>query len=76
MEANRGSPSRLSNIAEQIIDGASALSPGAWTHLAVTMAGGVGTLYVNGVAVGTNNAMTFQPSGMGGTTQNYLGKSQ
>lgn len=77
--ANGGKPRfaiKISNSAEQIIDGASALSPGAWTHLAVTMAGGVGTLYVNGVAVGTNNAMTFQPSGMGGTTQNYLGKSQ
>jgi fibronectin type 3 domain-containing protein len=77
--ANGGKPRfaiKISNSAEQGIDSAVAMSPGVWTHLAVTLSGSTGTLYVNGVAVGTNSAMTFQPSGMGSTTQNYLGKSQ
>lgn len=67
---------KINNSAEQIIDAADALSTGIWTHLAVTVSGTTGTLYVNGVTVGTNTAMTFKPSGMGNTTQNYLGKSQ
>jgi fibronectin type 3 domain-containing protein len=67
---------KISNSAEQQIDGPSALATDVWTHIAVTLSGDTGTLYVNGVAVGTNNAMTFNPSGMGSTTQNYLGKSQ
>jgi len=67
---------KISNSAEQLIDGPSALSTGVWTHIAVTVSGSTGTLYIDGAAVGTNNAMTFRPSGMGNTTQNYLGKSQ
>jgi len=77
--ANGGKPRfaiKISNSAEQVIDAADALATGVWTHLAVTLSGTTGTLYVNGVAVGTNTAMTFKPSSMGGTTQNYLGKSQ
>jgi len=67
---------KINNSAEQIIDAPDILATGVWTHLAVTLSGNTGTLYINGVAVGTNNAMTFKPSGMGNTTQNYLGKSQ
>jgi beta-xylosidase len=62
--------------AEQRIDGFAALPVGVWTHVAVTVAGSIGTLYVNGVAVGTNTAMTFKPSNLGSTNLNYLGKSQ
>lgn len=40
------------------------------------MAGSVGTLYVNGVAVGTNSAMTTVPFRLGSTDQNCLGRSQ
>jgi hypothetical protein len=44
--------------------------------VAVTLSGSTGTLYVNGAAVGTNNAMTLSPYSLGSTTQNYIGKSQ
>ena len=61
--------------AEQVINGP-ALTVGVWTHLAVTLSGNVATLYVNGVAYATNNAMTSHPAALGSTTTNYLGKSQ
>jgi endoglucanase len=60
---------------EQQING-TALTLGTWTHVAVTMVGGVGTLYINGLAVGTNPGMTLNPSSLGATTNNYIGKSQ
>ena len=61
---------------EQQIDGPAALATGTWTHVAVTLSGSTGILYLNGVASGTNTAMSFKPSSLGNTTQNYLGKSQ
>ncbi|HXM54209.1 MAG TPA: LamG domain-containing protein [Candidatus Dormibacteraeota bacterium] len=61
---------------EQRIDGTSALSTGAWHHVAVTLSGGVGILYVDGVEVGRNSAMTLKPSSLGSTTQNWIGRSQ
>ena len=60
---------------EQEINGP-ALTANVWTHVAVTLSGNVGTLYVNGVAAATNAAMTFHPTNLGYTNQNYLGKSQ
>jgi hypothetical protein len=61
---------------EQQITGPSALSSGVWNHIAVTLNGNTGILYVNGTAVATNNAMTLKPSTLGGTANNYLGRSQ
>jgi len=61
---------------EQRINGVSALPAGAWTHVAVTLNGSLGILYVNGVEVGRNNAMTLTPSSLGNTNQNYIGRSQ
>ena len=45
-------------------------------HIAVTLAGNAGILYLDGVPVGTNNAITLKPSSLGNTSNNYLGKSQ
>ena len=61
---------------EQKIDGQSALATGTWSHVVVTWSGNTGILYVNGVEVGRNSAMTLNPSSLGTTTKNYLGRSQ
>jgi len=67
---------RTPSIGEQIIDGTAALPTGSWQHVAVVLNGATGTLYVNGVQVGQNTGMTLNPSSLGATNQNYIGKAQ
>lgn len=62
--------------AEQRINAPSALPTGVWTHVAVTLAGGVGILYVNGVEVARTSGMTVTPTNLGSTNQNWIGRSQ
>ena len=45
-------------------------------HLAVTLSGTRGTLYVDGTAAGSSDAIAFAPFQLGSTTQNWLGRSQ
>lgn len=54
---------------------APALPVGVWTHLAVSLSGDTGKLYVNGLPVATNTALTINPVDLGAKF-NYLGKSQ
>jgi DUF1680 family protein len=61
---------------EQRINAPAALPAGAWTHVAVTLSGGLGVLYLNGAEVARNAAITVRPTDLGGTTQNWLGRSQ
>lgn len=59
--------------AEQRIDAPAALPTGAWTHVAVTSTGTLGVLYVNGVEVARNTALTIRPAN---TTATWIGRSQ
>ena len=64
------------NGSEQVMDGPAALPTGGWQHVAVTLSGTTGKLYLNSALVQTNTSMTLNPSSMGSTNQNYVGKSQ
>jgi hypothetical protein len=61
---------------EQRLNATSALPLNTWSHLAVTLSGTTGTLYVNGTAVATNTAMTLHPASLGSTANNWIGRSQ
>jgi hypothetical protein len=52
------------------------LPTGVWKHVAVTLQGDTGILYVDAQPVATNANLTLNPSDLGYTTLNYLGKSQ
>ncbi len=61
---------------EQRIDAPAPLPTGRWVHVAVTLHGSLGTIYVDGEPVGRNDAMFISPMRLGPTTQNWIGRSQ
>jgi len=61
---------------EQAIAAQAALPTGRWVHLAVTLSGQTGILYVDGQEAGRNDALTLTPFQLGATTRNWLGRSQ
>ncbi|GHE68490.1 hypothetical protein GCM10014715_22730 [Streptomyces spiralis] len=62
--------------AEDVVDAAAPLPVGRWIHVALTLGGGTGVLYVDGAEAGRNAAMVSGPLLLGATTRNYLGRSQ
>ena len=63
----------------QTINSPSELTPNVWHHIAIVLPAGTtytGTLYIDGIAVATNTAMTLHASDLGATSNNYLGRSQ
>lgn len=48
----------------------------AWHHVGVVLNGNVGQLYLDGVQVAANTAMTLDPLNLGATTSNWFGRSQ
>jgi alpha-L-arabinofuranosidase B-like protein/concanavalin A-like lectin/glucanase superfamily protein/lamin tail-like protein len=68
--------STAGNGVEQQINAPGTLPLNTWSHVAVTLSGNTGTLYVNGQPVGTNTSMTLTPAALGATTQNWIGRSQ
>jgi hypothetical protein len=61
---------------EQQLTGGGQLPLDTWSHVAVTLSGNTGTLYLNGNPVATNPNMTLDPADLGNTDQNWLGRSQ
>lgn len=61
---------------EQFVDGQAALPTCEWVHVTFTLSGRVGTLYVNGKAVGSNPAMDIPPFQIGNLSRNFIGRSQ
>ncbi len=63
------------NGAEQQINAPFALPTNSWCHVAVTLDGSKGLLYLNGIPVATNNNLTIRPWQILAKT-NYIGHSQ
>ncbi|CAF0968211.1 unnamed protein product [Didymodactylos carnosus] len=61
---------------EQVIDATAVFPTRQWVHIAVTLSDRVGTIYVNGVAVGSNPTIDFPPFQLGATPNNWIGRSQ
>ena len=60
---------------EQVINAPSAMPTGSWCHVAVTLDGTNGLLYLNGQPVGTNSSLTIRPWQTLARSNN-VGKSQ
>lgn len=69
---------RTSTVSEQYVSSSSILSAGVPVHVVVTLNDATDTvrLFINGVQVDQNPAVTLKPSDLGYTMENWLGRSQ
>ena len=61
---------------EQQINGNAALPLNQWAHVAVTLEGTTGTMYVDGQVAGTNTGMTLNPASLDNPGNRWIGRSQ
>jgi hypothetical protein len=61
---------------EQRIDSSVRFATGRWVHVAVTLSGAKGSLYLDGALVGENPRVDFPPFTLGPTPRNWIGRSQ
>lgn len=61
--------------AEKGINGTAPLPLNTWSHVAVTLAGGTATMYVNGAVAGSVGGVTQSPATFGAMANNWLGRS-
>ncbi|KAK8058475.1 Secreted protein [Apiospora phragmitis] len=61
---------------EQQINGKTALPVKEWVHIAVTLEGTSGILYLDGQVAGTNTAMTLNPTSLDNPGNRWIGRSQ
>lgn len=64
----------IKNGIEQYVE-TSALPTGVWQHVAVTLSGNTGRIYINGSLAASSAGMTLNPSSFK-PANNYIGKSQ
>jgi len=72
----RFSLTKSGNCCEQQLTGGGQLPLNTWSHVAVTLSGTTGSLYLDGKLVATNPNMTLNPAALGGTDQDWIGRSQ
>jgi hypothetical protein len=77
LTANSGSNLRFAvkNGGDEQVLNTSTLAANQWVHIAITLKGNTGRLYVNGELVATNTGMTINPVDFN-PQLNYIGKSQ
>jgi alpha-L-arabinofuranosidase len=61
---------------ETMLGGPAFPTSAVWHHVAVTLSGNTGVMYINGLEVARNEAMTNEPDYLGNTNQNFIGRSQ
>jgi hypothetical protein len=66
---------RSGGSGEQQINATEPMPIGSWQHVAVTLSGTHGKLYLNGNEI-AGNSISIAPYLLGATNQNYIGKSQ
>jgi hypothetical protein len=61
---------------ESGVDGCSSLPAGVWKHVAVTISGKVGVIYVNGIENGRNSKMDVDMALLANSFNNFIGNSR
>lgn len=64
------------STAEQVLSSNGILESGKWHHLAVVLSKNTGIMYLDGEEGPKNNKITMNPSDMGKSLRNWLGRSQ